>query len=208
MIAIIGKIAMIETNIRYLKRNSYFGGRLLLISMSSLDKKYLQNAYEYFHKLNITYYLLIAGPLVGFCYAYLQHQAAGGLEPTVYLSWLHISLIIGAAVIIFIGYRSYQRALSTIESDWLFQQKLKFFYRKSSELHTYFMLSNTLAALGLYLTGEQLFAGVYAVVLVVFSLFRPTPRRIIRDLRLSKAEEEKLVGGQEFGEGKEGSKGL
>ncbi|MGB3585463.1 MAG: hypothetical protein WBA23_02930 [Tunicatimonas sp.] len=166
--------------------------------MLDLDKKYLQSAYEYFHRLNITYYLLIAGPLVGFCYAYLQHQAAGGLQPTVYLSWVHVVLIIGAALIIFLGYRNYRQALQTVDSDWPFQQKLAFFYHKSRELYGYYMVSNALAALGLYLTGEQLFAGVYAVVLVVFSLFRPTFRRIVRDLKLTKAEEEKLVGAQPY----------
>ncbi|WKN41472.1 hypothetical protein [Tunicatimonas pelagia] len=168
--------------------------------MPASDKKYLQNAYEYFHRLNVTFYLLIAGPLVGFCYAYLQQEAAGGLQPTVYLSWVHLALMIGAALVILLGYRNYQRALQTIDTDWSFQEKLAFFYHKSRELHLYFMLSNALAALGLYLTGEHLFAGVYAIVLVVFSLFRPTPRRIVRDLKLTKAEKEKLVGGQDYGE--------
>ena len=180
--------------------NLYFGHKLLPIGMLDLSKKYLQSAYEYFHRLNITYYLLIAGPLVGFCYAYLQHEGAGGLQSTVYLSWLHIVLIVGAALVIFLGYRNYQQALQTVDLDWPFQQKLAFFYYKSRELYGYYMVSNAFAALGMYLTGEQLFAGVYAIVLVVFSLFRPTPRRIIRDLKFTKAEEEKLVGGQDYGE--------
>ncbi|MEM6841938.1 MAG: hypothetical protein AAF944_22045 [Bacteroidota bacterium] len=168
--------------------------------MSVSDKKYLQSAYEYFHKLNITFYLLIAVPLVGFCYAYLHYEAKGGLLPTVQFSWIHITFILGTVLCVAYALYWYRQALQQLDTDWPFQKKLRFFYQRSRSLHTILMVSNGLAALGLYLTGEQLFAGVYAIVLVVFSLYRPTYRRVVRDLRLSKAEEEKLVRAEPYSE--------
>lgn len=184
---------MTNTNIRHLEKEFVVSYQIITSVMPLANKKYLQNAHEYFHKLNITFYLLIAGPLVGFCYAYLHYAAEGGLRLTLRFSWVHILLILGTGLCIAFALYWYRQALQQLDTAWSFQQKLQFFYQKSRGLHTLLMLSNALAALGLYLTGEQLFAGVYAIALVAFSLYRPTPRRITRDLRLTKAEEGRLV---------------
>jgi len=164
------------------------------------DKKYLQNAYEYFHVLNITFYLLIAGPLVLFCVAYLQYEGQGGLKPTHQFSALHVALLLGTALSVFFAFRRYRRAMLLVEPNWSFRHKLRYFYQQIRQMYFWFMASNALAALGLYLTGEQLFAGLYAIVLVVFSIHRPTPRRVVRDLRLSKAEGVRLMSEQPYNE--------
>lgn len=166
--------------------------------MPTPDKKYLQNAYEYFHVLNITFYLLIAGPLVGFCFAYLQYESQGGLKPTHHFSVLHIALLLGTALSVFFAFRWYRRAMLLVEPNWSFQRKLRYFYQQIRQMYYWLMTSNALAALGLYLTGEQVFAGLYAIVLVVFSIHRPTPRRVVRDLQLSKAEGQRLMSEQPY----------
>ena len=164
----------------------------------SSQKKYLQNAYDYFHILNIVFYILIALPLVGFCYAYLKYEGQGGLLPTNYFSALHLLLILGTGLIIGFAFWWYRQAMQKVEADWSFQQKLQYFYYRIREKYALFMIANSLAALGLYLTGEQLFTAVYTVALVVFSLHRPTPRRVMNDLKLSRPEQEHLVSNQSY----------
>lgn len=166
-------------------------------------KKYLQSAYEYFHILNIVFYILIALPLVAFCYAYLQYEGRGGLLPTSQFTALHAVIIGGVALSIGLAFWWYRRAMQKVTDDWPFQRKLQFFYHRIREKYFLFMVANGLAALGLYLTGEQLFAAVYTVALVVFSLYRPTPRRVTTDLRLTQEEQDRLVGNRPY-DGSEG----
>lgn len=164
------------------------------------SKKYLQNAYDYFHILNIVFYILIALPLVGFCYAYLQYEAQGGLLPTEQFSIVHITIILGTGLSLAFAFWWYRRSLQLVDPDWPFQQKLEFFYHRIREKYALFMVANSLGALGLYLTGEQLFAAVYTVALVAFSIHRPTPRRVMDDLQLSKPERNLLVSDQPYGQ--------
>lgn len=164
----------------------------------SSSKKYLQNAYDYFHILNIVFYILIALPLLGFCYAYLQYEAQGGLLPTQQFSALHLALILGTGLVLGLAFWWYRRGMQQVEADWSLQRKLEFFYHRIREKYFLFMIANSLAALGLYLTGEQLFAAVYTVALVAFSLHRPTLQRVIKDLRLSKPEQNHLVSNRPY----------
>ena len=166
--------------------------------MSASNKKYLQNAYDYFHILNIVFYILIALPLVGFCYAYLQYEAQGGLLPTEQFSIVHIAIILGTVLSLAFAFWWYRRSMQQVDNEWPFQQKLQFFYHRIREKYALFMVANSLAALGLYLTGEQLFAAVYTIALIAFSIHRPTPRRVVNDLQLSKSEQNRLISNQPY----------
>ncbi len=98
------------------------------------------------------------------------------------------------------AYRTYRRRFRRYDATVPFRQRLRFFHRAAWVKYLWLGIANLLPVVGLYLTGEQFFVGLYAVALILFSLNRPTLKRVGDDLRLSVAERERLAGNQDFGE--------
>jgi len=163
-------------------------------------KHFLSNAYEYFNTLTMVFYLMVGIPLLFFVVIYLQFQEAGGLQPTQNWNFLAHVIIPAATVIsIVLAYRIYKKQIHE-RGPSTFKAKLRTFHEVSIYKYGLLDLSNFLPVLGMYLTGEQIFAGLYAVALVVFSLNRPTLRRISQDMKLSEQEKQWLSSDKNFDE--------
>jgi hypothetical protein len=163
-------------------------------------KHFLSNAYEYFNTLTMVFYLMVGIPLLFFVILYLQYQEAGGLQVTDNWELIPHVLIPAATVAsIVMAYRLYKNTL-TQRSPKAFREKLRTFHEVSIYKYGLLDLANFLPVLGMYLTGEQIFAGLYAVTLVVFSLNRPTHSRISKDMDLSQQEQQWLRSDRDFDE--------
>lgn len=163
-------------------------------------KHFLSNAYEYFNTLTMVFYLMVGMPLLFFVILYLQFQEEGGLKVTE--NWQFIPhVLIPAATIasIVMAYRLYKNQIIEREPK-TFKAKLRTFHEASLYKYGLLDLSNFLPVIGMYLTGEQIFSGLYAIALVVFSLNRPTARRISKDVELTKQEEQWLNSDRDFDE--------
>lgn len=71
-------------------------------------------------------------------------------------------------------------------------RKLEVF--KSAALQKYLLLtaSTVLIIIGFYLSAEEFYAALYGLMIIIFSVHRPTPERFIRDMRLGKEERQAL----------------
>lgn len=164
-------------------------------------KHFLSNAYEYFNTLTLVFYLMVGIPLMFFVILYLQYQeASGGLQVTENWQLIpHVLIPAATVAIIVLSYRVYKNAISQRSPD-TFREKLRTFHEVSLYKYGLLSLSNFLPVLGMYLTGEQIFAGLYAVALVVFSLNRPTLTRITKDVSLTQQEQQWLKSDRDFDE--------
>ncbi len=163
--------------------------------------KLLKDLNHYLNSLNIVYYLLVGIPLILFSMVYLQYESESGFQDTTQIRWLSHGLIIvltaGCLVLASVWYRKEIRKLNNTAPS---SDKLIFFFRKSSIKYLLLCLGNLFPVAGLYLTGEQLFAALYAIALVVFSFSRPTIIRIFRDLKMSKSEQDTIIHSQNLHE--------
>ena len=163
-------------------------------------KHFLSNAYEYFNTLTMVFYLMVGIPLIFFVILYLQYQESGGLRVT--QNWQFIAhVLIPAATVaaIVFAYRVYKTELNA-RNPRTFKEKLRTFHEVSLYKYGLLGLANFLPVLGMYLAGEQIFAGLYAIALVVFSLNRPTFKRITKDVELSQQEQQWLNSDRDFDE--------
>lgn len=166
-------------------------------------EKLLANLGQYLNTLNIIFYLAVGLPLVLFCISYIKYEEQGGLRPTTQENFhilLHIFIPAFTIISAIYAYLSYRRQLKQKDLQVSLTDKLLFLYQISIKKYILLFIANMLPVIGLFLTGEQLFAGLYAIALVIFSLNRPTPLRIFRDLKLSKEEQNKLINSQNLNE--------
>lgn len=161
-------------------------------------KKFLENSAEYFHTLHLVFYLMVSVPLILFCLIYLRYMGQGGLNSNFSLDGLHAFFTVGVVIAGTMAYQAYRRRFRHYDATEPFRQRLRFFHRAAWVKYLWLGVANFLPVLGLYLTGEQFFVGLYAVALILFSLNRPTLRRVVDDLRLSAGERERLAGNQDF----------
>lgn len=70
------------------------------------------------------------------------------------------------------------------------QLSRKFEVFKSASMQKYLLLtaSTVLVVLGYYLSAEEVYGAFYAVMIIIFSVHRPTPDRFMRDMRLAKED--------------------
>jgi hypothetical protein len=163
-------------------------------------RHFLSNSYEYFNTLILIYYFMVGVPLLFFVLVFLRYQEAGGLQPTQSMNLIQHVLLPAAAVICLIMPSLQYRKQLKAERPGGFKAKLKLFHQLALYRYAWLTVANFLAVVGMYFTGEQVFAGLYAVALVVFSLHRPTANRITRDMKLNEQEKEWLKSDQDFDE--------
>lgn len=166
----------------------------------SSKRHYLSNAYEYFNTLTMVFYLMVSIPLVFFVLVYLQYEEQGGLgvaDGFYILPHLVLPLVIAASI--YLAYKFYNQKLEARQAEQ-FREKLKAFHQLSLYKYGFLSLANFLAVIGLYFTGEQLYAGIYAIALVFFSFHRPTHQRVSKDLKLSDEEQDLLRSDKNFDE--------
>jgi len=148
----------------------------------------------------MVFYLMVGIPLIFFVLIYLQYEGQGGLQATQRMEiLLHIVLPISIVACLYFAYNIYKKELQKRQPQ-KFQEKLRTFYEVSLYKYALLSLANFLAVVGMYFSGEQLFAGLYAITLVVFSLNRPTHQRIVKDVKLTEEEEEWLRSDKNFDE--------
>ncbi|MGB3848437.1 MAG: hypothetical protein WA958_00605 [Tunicatimonas sp.] len=160
--------------------------------------QYLSNSAEYFHTLHLVFYLMVSVPLVLFCVVYLQRMEAGGLSQEFSFGAVHSVVLVGMLLGGWLAYQHYQKRFSIYHTEQPLTNRLRFFHRAAWLKYGWLTMTNLLPVAGLYLTGEQFFVALYAVALVLFSINRPTLKRVGNDLKLSADEQSRLAGNQDL----------
>lgn len=90
------------------------------------------------------------------------------------------------------GHQYHQRQLPTAIAVGKLRAKLEYFYRIQLIKYLYFGAGLLISVTGYYLTRHSVFVVAFVFLLVLLSIGRPTLKKIIADLRLSKEAAEVL----------------
>lgn len=160
-----------------------------------------------FEDLTYLFYLMVAFPLVAFIWIYLNLNS---IRPWGYFAdpdfkvYLHAILLLLALLLAVLAFVKYRNRFYGLEpqadiphgkeegAKQRVRQKLPVFIKAARQQHLLLTLATVLVVLGYYLSAEPYYAALYGVVIVIFSVYRPTPERFISDMRLSKEERHAL----------------
>lgn len=146
---------------------------------------------NFLNNMNITFYLALCVPLTLFIVVFIDSQEKGiAFVPTT--SPTHYTIAILCVLIWFIGARRYHHVVKAARNLPTLKQKLISFRKAAIVKYIAGAGGCILAVAALYFTAGQAFLIALGVLLVLFSINRPTPYRILKDLKLDK-EERKIL---------------
>lgn len=145
---------------------------------------------QYLNSMNIKFYLAVCLPLLLFVLIFLRLQEKGGISPAFESGDSIIHPILAFAVILFAypGYVIYKRRIKSIFPEDGLRHKLQVFKDASIKKYLFVAFSACTANALLYYFEEQIYLMAFAVLLILFSVSRPTVYRIKKDVVLKKDE--------------------
>jgi hypothetical protein len=144
---------------------------------------------------------MVAVPLCVFTYFYLNFaqqesiQSAFPEHPDPVITYL---IPLGTILFITLSYLVYGNLLKNISTDFSLKDKLNLFAKYATVKYALLEAGSLLMVAGFALSKLKFYIVLYVFTLVVFSLHRPTQRRVSKDLKLNKEEREKLWNDQDF----------
>lgn len=145
---------------------------------------------EFIEKLNNWFNGLIALPLVAVGYGYLE-IFTGGLqgitEIDTYINLFIIGILLAYAVVVT---RTYKIKIKDINGDGTLFSKLETYFIISKSFYIKIFSISLITVLGLYISGSIAYAGSYAFLLFLLSIYRPSLLTVATKLGM-KGEERK-----------------
>lgn len=149
------------------------------------------------------FYLMVGVPLLAFVWVYLNLKT---IYPNTIFSvpafrpLLHGGILLAALLIAIWAFVQYRRSLLHLKPyagpsehlDNTVEKKVDLFRKASLKKYAMLTLSTLLVILGFYLSAEENYAAAYSILLIVFSVNRPTLDRLLRDTRMKKEERDAL----------------
>ena len=128
---------------------------------------------------------------------------AGEFDPMVQASSLATALRYSFPFLVMLtgglAFISYRRNLITSKNQHTLREKLIHYFRASLVKFAFLGAASIVAVTGLFLTTENLYVVLYIIVLMLFSINRPTVFRIARDLGLRDTEKDIVIHKKELG---------
>lgn len=155
--------------------------------MNKSEGNRFENEEGVYKVLNLIFYALVGIPLMIFLFLYLRIKDGGYLvsEPNEDLKMiLHFLVPIFCLVNIVLAYNIYSRKIKKVKNTNSLQVKLEGFYNASVLKYSFLAAASIVSIVGLMLTADMIFSVVYLSVLMIYSLNRPTPYRLRKDLKI------------------------
>lgn len=149
---------------------------------------------QYFNSFNIIFYAVVGFSILLFAVIFLNIKQQGGLNTSFGgndSQWYYLAAVI-CLLFIWPAYSLYRKHLKGALQKGSLREKLEVFRSASLIKYAFLEAGNLIALALLFLTKEQLYLIVYAIMLIMFTINRPTPLRITRDLRLSGEEKDRI----------------
>jgi hypothetical protein len=150
------------------------------------DQKFA-NEDAMYQLLNLIFYAMVGVPLVIFLYLYLEIKDGKFIadSPDEDLHQVLVILVLIFCLInVALSFFVYRKYVKSTDSALPLIEKLQIFY-KASVIKFSFMEAATISILiGLFLTAEQIYIVLYLVLLLLFSLSRPTPYKFRKDMKI------------------------
>jgi hypothetical protein len=142
---------------------------------------------DFLDKLNNWFNGLIAIPLLAVAYGYLE-IFSGGLQGMFSLN----NYVIGTIILFLLGYsvvavQFYKKSIKLQATQTPLQARVENYLRISKQYYLKIFLVSIITVLGLYLSGSIAFAGFYAFLLFILSIYRPALLTVANKLRLKGA---------------------
>ncbi|MCG8477176.1 MAG: hypothetical protein MI784_17045 [Cytophagales bacterium] len=158
------------------------------------------NCKEFLDKLNTLVYAIVGLPLLLFSVVYLKQK--DGKLPAIlssgeYLPYLTGLLVALTLVFLVWGYVFYKKEMKAARETQDLRTKLDKLAQATFKKFILFFISLNLAVLGLLLTAEKYYSGLFVFVLIFISISNPSQHRILRDLRLNKEDGQKILNKEE-----------
>lgn len=138
---------------------------------------------------------LIAPPLLAVAYGYLE-IFSGGIEGMVIVSnYITATVIIILLIYAVYSTLGYKKLLTSISVDGSLKSKLTEFYITSKQFYIKIFVISMLSVVGLYITGSVAYAGFYAFLLFLLSIYRPSLLTVANKLGLKGEERTEFIKG-------------
>ena len=144
---------------------------------------------EYLEKQNQIYFSFLALPLVLYPVVYLPlkdytvNTSGDTTKDWIYYFAAGVLFAIG-----YLGWRLYKKNITQIDLNWPLEAKLSRYKSTSMALYGFGLVLSLVSIGLLWLTKHQLFVAVYPTLLLLISFYRPTARRMEKELPLSDQE--------------------
>lgn len=160
------------------------------------------NTKEYLRGLINLAYMHVGLPLLLFAWIYLEStsgQLSGYLGKVMSLVVFFFCLLI-TFVSVYIGQQYFNRSIKLAKQQTTLREKLAVYRQAVSTKFFSFSIPSLLVAIGLFLTDNDLFAILFAILIVLFSINNPSARKIAKELGLKDPEREIVLKGIDFPE--------
>lgn len=151
-----------------------------------------KSADQLYFRLSLIFYLMAAVPMVPFVVIYLSMQdgSTTPLFDAEYTPVVTIALAVLAFGNVVLGMRFYKKQLVELRKEESLRAKLDLFVSASILQYSCMEAATIIAVVGLYATRTTFFVLLYLGMLIIFAQVRPELRRISKQLKLSKEEED------------------
>lgn len=147
---------------------------------------------DYHHQIYRMYHGIIALSLLPFFLVFLELEVASIKEARVPQIWVNLVLVVLIPVCVVINWKVWKSEFFKYLGCKNLKEKLIEFRRVEVKKYLALELVCFFALLGLWLTAHYLFVIIYFAVLVQFSFLRPSEQRIVREMKLTKNEQQNL----------------
>ena len=153
-----------------------------------------KNWSDFHHQIYRIYHGIIALSLVPFFLVFLELEVASIKETRVPLWGEVVVLMLFISISFYLCWEVWKgsRFDYSEKSDYSLRQKLILFRKVETSKFIWLEIASCIALFGLWLTGHYLFVIVYFAILAQFSFLRPSEDRLVRNMKLTKEEREKL----------------
>lgn len=148
---------------------------------------------SFIEKLNSWFNGLIAMPLLAVGYGYLE-IFTGGLQ-----GLFNMDIYVTSAIILILGIfaivvtRNYKKGIKDIPVEDDILSRLTAYYIVSKSYYIKIFIISLIAVLGLYLSGSIAYAGFYAFLLFLLSIYRPSLLTVATKLGMKGKERIKFI---------------
>ena len=160
-------------------------------------KSKLKSWPDFHHRINLVYHAVIAVSLVPFALVFLDidsgEETVSQIESS--YEWMIIVILLAASGLMCLrAWKNAKQQVAMIDRNLDIKMRLITYF--NFQIRRYFQLeAGALVSLaGLWLTANYVFVVAYILILVQFSLLRPSQDKVIRDLQFNKEERERLRG--------------
>lgn len=165
------------------------------------NKKFpYKNSREFQAKLINEAYLSMGIPLLIFLWVFLE-LLDKNLSPLMADNFVYAFVVVFSLIVIafiWTSIRIYKNGLKFARGESTLKEKLLIYERASGRKFLFLFFASAFAVVGLYLCASEVFAGLYFVIIFIFSMGSPTKDRIVRDLNLRDEERKIMITGEDF----------